>query len=196
MQMQDIIDFCEGRLPADTFYAALVEPEAEKLFADSPPIPPYTQSHGFGMLYYYLIEQNYKDIGAIVNVQDCLVQFLEKKGISVHPSKETARFHCLMLKAQPSWLAVPSAYLSDVLKDKVGTDKELVSYLKETLKQNFKFLKKPPQWVQSPAWPIHDGVPLLFVGQLDVSALYHDHTQLFIFFDNNKKVFHEFVQSA
>ena len=195
MQMQDVIDFCEGRLSADKFYAELIGPEAESLFENSPPIPPYTKSHEHGMLYYYLIEQNYKNIGDLLDVQACLVQFLQKKEIPVTPSKEIDRLHSLMLKAEPPWLRVPGEYISSLLKDKEGTDKELASYLKEELKQKFKYLKKPPRWLQDALWPIHNGVPLLFIGQLDVSDLYHDHSQVYIFFDSRDKAYHEIVQS-
>lgn len=195
MRIQDIIDFCEGKLSAGKFCNALMEPEAEKLFENSPPIPPYTQSHGHGMLYYYLIERNFDNVGDLLNVQDCLVQFLQKSGFAVTPSKDINTLHSLTLKAQPSWLRAPEEYVSRLLKDKDGTDAEKLSYLKEVLREKFKYMKKPPKWLQSPEWPIHDGIPLVFIGQLDVSGLYHDSSQVYVFFDNERRTFHEVVQS-
>lgn len=193
VELQDIIDFCEGRLSPDHFYTLVQKSDAEVLFDDAPSIPPYTQSRG--MLHYYLIEQNYQKIEAVLNVQDCLTRFLEEKNIKIKPEKDTMELFDIVLKAQPPWLDLPSEYVASLLKGTENLDAgKKVSYLKNILKEKFKFMKKPPKWLQSPAWPIHDGIPLFFIGQLDVSELYHDKAQLYIFWDKAKERFHEVVQ--
>lgn len=193
MKVQDIIDFCEGSLLPDAFHAELMKPDAEKLFEDSPPIPPYAKSSG--MVYYYLIEQDYNNIGNLLNVQNCLVQFLQKKGVSVSPSEDFDKLYNITLKAQPSWLSAPQDYLSFLLKGKKGSDAEKINYLKEQLLSNFQYMKKPPRWVQAPAWPIIDGNPLFFVGQMDITPLSHDKAQLFVFYDKKYEKFHNIVQN-
>ena len=182
MEIQDIVDFCEGRLAAAVFEKKLMAPEAEAVFEDSPPIPPYTQSHGRGMVYYYLIEQNYKDVTSLLNAQDCLTRFLKKKGISVEQSQDVERLHTLLLNAQPAWLNAPTDYASGLLGELSGTRKEQQGQLKKLLLERFRYMKKPPKWLQDAVWPIIDGKPLVFVGQMDISPLSHDQAQLYVFF--------------
>jgi len=197
MQLQDIIDFCEGRLNGEAFEKALLKPGAESLFEDSPPIPPYTKSHAHGMVYYYLIEQDYKDVGNLLNVQDCLVQFLQKKGIEVVRDNQIDKVHSIALDAQPAWLNAPIHYVSYLLEGLDGTDKEKKAALKKLLLGKFRYMTKPPKWPhQSPAlWPVADNEPLLFVGQMDVTPLSHDLAQLYIFFDKRDGSYKTIVQS-
>jgi uncharacterized protein YwqG len=50
----------------------------------------------------------------------------------------------------------------------------LQSWLKEKIKTDFRYLKKQPKWLQSPEWPIGNGKPMVFLGQIDISELSHD----------------------
>ena len=197
MQLQDIVDFCEGRLNGEEFGKALLEPGTEALFEDSPPIPPYTQSHAHGMVYYYLIEQDYKNIDNLLDIQDCLSQLLQKKGIGVARGNQMDKLHSIAMDAQPAWLNAPGSYVSTLLKVLSGTDKEKRIALKKLLLEKFRYMNKPPRWPhQSPAlWPVVDNEPLLFVGQMDVTPLSHDLAQLYIFFDERDGSFKNIVQN-
>jgi hypothetical protein len=48
----------------------------------------------------------------------------------------------------------------------------------------FTYQSKPPDWIQSPEWPIRAGRPLRFVGQLAIrGAPLHDDGAAYVFVD-------------
>ena len=49
----------------------------------------------------------------------------------------------------------------------------------------FRYTDKPPRWIQGADWPIRDGRPLIYVGQIAVDApeLFRDKGAVFVFFD-------------
>lgn len=194
MQLQDLVDFCEGRLSAEVLYQALLGPDAEALFADAPSIPPYAQ--GQGMVYYFLIEQDFTRPGDLLNVQSCLIEFLRHKGLAVTPSHGAERLYNILLKAQPAWLNAPESYIQALLQGHEGTEAEQVAYLKAVLREKFVCMKKPPKWLQDAKWPMADGEPLMFVGQMDISPLLHDSAQLYVFYDARSGQFHHIAQST
>ena len=93
MRLQDVVDFCEGKLAPAQFEQILMTPDAEELFADSPPIPPYTPPHARGMVYFYLIEQDYKNTACLLDIQSCLTQFLREKGVEVVPGPQAGALY-------------------------------------------------------------------------------------------------------
>ncbi|UVM50374.1 hypothetical protein LOY38_29430 [Pseudomonas sp. B21-015] len=148
-------------------------------------------------LYTYAISQNYENLESIYNTQTLLSDFLNKKNIPHKIKKKYKELFNLTLKVQPKWLSLPSDYLSSLIEDKKSlSTKELQLWLKGKIKSDFRSLKTPPKWLQNPEWPIQDGKPMFFLGQLDISGLSHDNSQAYLFFDENKKTFHTVTQSC
>lgn len=148
-------------------------------------------------LYTYAISQNYENLESIYNTQILLADFLNKKNIPHKIEKKYEELFNLTLKVQPKWLSLPSDYLSSLIKDKKSlSTKELQLWLKEQIKSDFRSLKTPPKWLQNPEWPIQDGKPMIFLGQLDISDLSHDNSQAYLFFDEIKRTFHTITQSC
>jgi hypothetical protein len=91
----------------------------------------------------------------------------------------------LVISAQPEWLDPPS----DDVRELLGQVRTLPSEsrseaLRNRFEERFTYLTHPPRWIQDPAeWPSIAGSPLVFVGQLDVSPLSHDVSDLFVFLD-------------
>ncbi|WP_338509919.1 hypothetical protein VRC22_24385 [Pseudomonas poae] len=79
-------------------------------------------------------------------------------------------------------------------REKNLSQKDLQSWLKEKIKTDFRCHKTQPKWLQGPEWPIENGKPMVFVGQLDISELSHDSAQAYLFFDDDKKTFHTITQ--
>lgn len=44
--------------------------------------------------------------------------------------------------------------------------KEMKEKIRDRVKNEFIALRKRPSWVQNPEWPIHNGKPMIFIGQL------------------------------
>lgn len=105
--------------------------------------------------------------------------------------------HTLFLRIQPKWLNIPANYFEKMLKASGGRQgKELELFLKETVKQDFPCLGKRPGWLQEPQWPIVDGKPLVFVGQLDLGAMFHDTARVYVFVDPGTQRVSTVIQAA
>lgn len=193
--MDQVKDFVEGRLLPGSFWELLCNNEdLKKVFIGIKPIPPYT-SHSSG-IFEYLLERDFSSLRDLVNSQNLLSKFLLEKGIPHTVSDVLLKKMDIIQKAQPKWLYLTPDYI-DTLLSEAGDIKgnDLLVWLKTALQERFKCLAAPPKWLQSPNWPIVDSKPLCFIGQLDVTKLHHDKSQLYVFFNEDLKSFVTIVQS-
>ncbi len=191
-----IVDFVEGRIQPIRFINAIyADSSFEDFFKGSEPIPPYT-SVSYG-IYQYLIERNFKFINEIVDTQDLLSKYLFSKGIDHKPDNSIIKRYDLLLKSQPKWLDLQPDYIDYLLKTAGDINgKELTNWLKKNISETFIYISAPPKWLQMPNWPIEDNRPLVFVGQIDISKIRHDNSQLYIFYSDLKKEFNLVEQST
>ena len=177
------ISFVEGRLSPLEFEAALSSnPDLEAALSKPISIPPYTNLAS--TLFHYLIALSYTRAGDILNAQDAVVQFLKRHSVSVTPAQQPASLHDLLLAAQPRWLSADPSYIATLLEDAPNIPPaQLKRWLKVRILERFRFISKPPRWLQSPAWPIGPNGPLVFVGQLSISDYFHDKAEVFVFHD-------------
>lgn len=187
--------FVEASMSVEDFEKKIYSNKAiESLLRDEKNLPGYIAEPD---LYAYVIGQNYSRIGSVFNVQTILSELLNKKNIKHEFSNKYSDLFELILKVQPKWLDLPAEYFSELISGREHLKpKELKDYLKEKIKADFRCLKAIPKWLQSPQWPIHEGLPLIFVGQIDISGLSHDAAQLYIFFDDRNGEFFTISQSC
>ena len=66
----------------------------------------------------------------------------------------------------------------------------VAAWLREQIPKHFIALGERPRWIQAPDWPFANGQPMVFAGQIDISAsagkqllpdFYHDDTSLYVF---------------
>jgi hypothetical protein len=69
-----------------------------------------------------------------------------------------------------------------------STSESIVAWLEEQISQHFIAIDKRPRWIQNYEWPFANGEPMIFVGQIDLSAgsggisqLFHDDSSLYVF---------------
>ena len=183
--LEDIIGFVSGNISTSQFEKYLyASSDMEKELSDeSLKIPPYTDC---GSAYLYLISINYNDVGNLLNAQDLLSQFLDKKGVAYHKADTYKKLGNIIYKAQPKWLDLPGDYADHLLQE-LGdmADVAMVAALREKIAELFCFMSKPPKWIQSPAWPIEEGSPLFFIGQLKLEGIRLDDGVAYMFL--NKK---------
>lgn len=193
--LEIIKSFVDGSLPPAEFERMLNNDAAlHTALEASFTLPAYINEPD---LYTFLIGQQYANIESVFNVQVILSDFLKSQGVEHVPSKKYEELFNLLLKVQPKWLALPFDYLSALLERAPSQQpKALQAWLKETIASEFRCLKSAPKWLQAPAWPIENGKPLVFVGQLDVSALSHDSSQAYVFFDETTGTFQTLKQSC
>ncbi len=93
----------------------------------------------------------------------------------------------LLATVQPSWLDLDAGWISRHLLIDAGEMNKpaLKKWLKERLLQLFRYAKRPPSWIQNPAWPIVDDRPLFFLGQikLETPEFFHDDGAVYVFFN-------------
>lgn len=197
MSPMDIItSYVEGKLSSAVFlYELYHNKDLESALSESIGIAPYIESSGG--LYFYLLSLDIESPAGKLNSIDALSRFLVEKGVSFTASKTAEKTFDLLLKVQPKWLSIPDNYLRKLISDNEGkTGKELEQALRQIIKDEFCCLEAPPEWLQSANWPIENDKPLMFIGQIDASKLFHDETQVYIFYNREAGVFTIIKQSA
>jgi hypothetical protein len=183
-QLDILVSFAEGRLDGPALDAALATEEMKALLSvfEEPRYPSLTN--------HYRRLHNKQDrttLGGLVNSEGIIEDFLQKAEVTFHPAKRFGSVYRLILKAVPEYLDPPLEFMTEkiVPVDRDLSDAKKTKLIKERLKEFFKYVDKPPKWIQSPDWPIRDGKPLVFVGQLSIDApeLFHDKGAAYLFFD-------------
>jgi hypothetical protein len=176
--------FVIGEINAEAFEAILYADKAlEKILSSNPPIPPYAKE---GELFLFLISSSYTSSRAILNAQNALHKFLMTCGMEVEPSHEIQDRVAEKHRVLPKWLNIPDALYAEIRK---GADElageEFIAFMKNQIKTRFVCLGKPPRWLQDQHWPVVEGEPAVFVGQLDISKMRHDTAHVYVFMAKN-----------
>jgi hypothetical protein len=192
--MELIKQYIESKISNESFFEELYKnQELQKILDEEVTIPPYTKE---GSLLLYLLSGDIKDVRFIINSKDALRQFFKKNNIAFQESKKEEELYSILLESQPKWLDAPIEYFSDIMKDYDGNNKiEIKNRIKEKIKDNFICINNKPQWLQSPSWPIEDRIPLVFIGELDMSEIMHDTSKVYVFFNTKKKTYTNVEQS-
>ncbi|MBM4068143.1 MAG: hypothetical protein FJ271_04270 [Planctomycetes bacterium] len=180
------VDFVEGRISEKEFEKKLYsDPDLEKLLADSS--LNWHSTYIKSTPYDYLIGLDFNDPGDICTAQGALELFLNKRGIAFRHATVHLDLLDILRDSQPKWLDVDPAYVKDHILPKAGQRQgnELKDWLKARFRQLFRCHKKPPSWIQNPAWPINEHGPLYFLGQIKIEncSLFHDDGALYVFLD-------------
>jgi hypothetical protein len=171
-------------------------PACEVLLADDPNLPSTT--YVGPSVFLYLLGLDWSDAGDVVNAQGALSSWLERHSIPHTCSTEARELFGILLDAQPRWLDVDTKWLQDEILAKSGglTGTKLKKWIREELLRRFRYVSKPPKWIQSPSWPIGPNGPLVFLGQLEVPKHFHDAAAVYVFHDPVSKECKTIVQVA
>lgn len=177
-----LIAFADGSLEPGEFRQALYNDSALERYLREAPAPEYAGGRR-GDLYVYLLGLDYADPGDQLDAWGAVSWLLEEKGIPFHPTRRYEEFHRLLLSVQPKWLKIPTEYFARSILPAAGgrSGQELAGWLRGEVERRFRFVSEPPKWVQSPAWPIGESGPLVFLGQFTVEHYFHDVACVFVF---------------
>lgn len=184
MSFDIIVRFVERKISVEEFLDNLYNnEELEKVLSENIQLNPFTYLGE--TVYLYLLNQNLNTSGGLLNSLSALEEFLEKKQVKFDKNNEAAKLYSLMLNVQPNWLNVPDGHMKRYIEMSGNKKrKELETFLREKIKQDFRYVKKPPQWVQNPTWIMKDDKPLMFIGQLALDAeIFHDKGAVYVFMD-------------
>lgn len=62
-----------------------------------------------------------------------------------------------------------------------NSDTDLEKWLREQIPTHFIALNKRPKWLQEPEWPMSNGRPMIFVGQIDIEDESGSATSYYVF---------------
>ena len=85
-----------------------------------------------------------------------------------NPSKKYYDEWSYKVDIQPSYVYIDDDNILNMYIDSSPSElnkSEKKKWIKNKIKQDFKYDKVPPRWIQEPEWPIVDGVPLIFKKQ-------------------------------
>jgi hypothetical protein len=155
----------------------------EEFLNHDPNLDPATYVNG--STFRFLLELDFNDPGDQLSAQGALTEYLDRNNIAYTKTEQYADYYNLVLQAQPDWLDVDAKWVQDQLMPQSDgrTGPELQEWLTESLLRHFRYVNEPPEWIQSPSWPINGNRPLVFLGQLDVNNYFHDAASIYIFHD-------------
>ncbi len=156
-------------------------------------IKPFTNA---GSLFLFLMELDINNYQCVWVAKEAMSKFMEKKGIECEVKNTEGKLYDLISGVTPKWLNPPVDYLKSFVEDNNALIiKELKVLVKEKINSDFICLKGKPKWIQDPNWPIDDGKPLVFVGELDMTDISHDTTKVYVFYNAKNKSFTNIKQS-
>jgi len=187
MNSMDVLkEFVAGEMSPVEFEKILcVDKDLEGVLSENPSIPPYAEEGG---LYLFLVSSNYQSLGAVLDAQDAVHRFLQTRGVSVSPSNKIQNQMGEMRKVLPKWLRISDEVYVEIRQSAAGlVGADLISFMKGEIDKRFVCLGKPPKWMRDEFWPVSDGEPLIFVGQLDISKIRHDTSYVYVFLSKSGK---------
>ena len=176
-----LVRFVSGVADVAELQAALQTPRMEQVlghFEDAR--YPARTNH-----YRRLQKQDRESLGGLLNSQGIIEDFLSKAGIEFSASTRYSDAYSLILESLPPYLDPPVEFIMQLIPNDPGMSQtQKKQLLKQRLETAFPCAGKPPTWMQSPDWPIVNGKPLVFVGQLamDLPAVFHDSGMVYVFY--------------
>lgn len=166
-----IVQFVEGKMTPEEFYKYLYSCDSlVSILMGEVQLPQWAGNIAIN-LYYFLIEGDPNDDGYMRDAKELLGTYLKKNGFEFVQDTTSLKNYEIVSKAMPKWLDVSTDYFKEILADSLATPAHKVSAIKEKIKKDFEYLKRPPRWLQDPDWPIEDGIPLIFIGDLELDRV-------------------------
>jgi hypothetical protein len=193
--LEDIRSFVAGDMTPEAFRDRLyADSSYEPLLTNDPNLRPGT--YVGQNVYLFLLELDFSDISDVFTAQGALAQFMERNGITFTKTDKYEKLYDLILSAQPKWLHVDAHFVCEHIVSQAGdrTGTDLKKWLRAEILKRFKYASRPPRWIQSPAWPIREGQPLVFLGQFAVHDYFHDEASVFVFHDPRTGVCDTIIQ--
>jgi hypothetical protein len=175
-----LVRFLSGDADGPELQAALQTPQMEELLGH------FEESRYPALTNHFrrLQKQDRESLGGLLNSQAIIEDFLSKAGVEFSASTRFSDAYSLILESLPKYLDPPVEFILPLIpNDPTMSETKKTQLLKKRLKEAFPCATKPPAWIQSPDWPIVDGKPLVFIGQLpiDLPGMFHDSGMVYVF---------------
>ena len=138
-----------------------------------------------GSAFQFLIACDFGATTGVLDAQGAITDYFNRNHIAYEAKSDARDLVNLMLSVLPryvdpnvDWLIARYSKLNEWRGKE--TSKRL---LRSKIAEDFRFLTKPPDWIQSPHWPIGDDAPYIFFGQIKVERFFHDSAAVYVFFE-------------
>lgn len=197
MNEREILErFVLGTLtPAEVIEAILADADVTQSLVQGRP-PSY--AHGIGSSYELLVSMDPNDPFSVHGAKEHARDILEAMGVRTARDPAEEALLETMSKLQPSWVNVPGAIMKTMVEEAGPLrGKALRTVVLEQISERFRCLGKRPRWRQAPDWQFNDAhEPMIFVGQFELSGLYHDESTAYIFADPASRRLKWSIQSS
>lgn len=161
--MQELIDFVEGRMSGEALAKLVLEGD----YLDS-----VSEQLLSAELRLRLLAADYSSAADLYAIQGLLADALDHFGVTVKESPVFKRRYVLLQSVKPEWADVRDTEVDPIVAEAEAAGlagKGLRQAVKSRIASMFRYVGKPPTWIQSPEWPrMASGRPMLFLGQIDV----------------------------
>lgn len=166
--IKEFVEFVEGKISFDEFEKKYeTNPDYNKILDDKKPGEKFRCFSGMTVNEHMKLYKWSTTSGKLV-VHRSVMFFLQYYNIPNNPTniyQDEAQFK---VDIQPSYVNIEDEnFLNEIIEKSpknMSKTKQKI-WIKERIKEMFKFDSKPPRWIQDPEWPIVDGKPLVFKGQ-------------------------------
>jgi len=166
--------FVEGEIDINAFKYEYDNSDIVKETLRNDPLCPRNTNYllpGSKDIIEFLDTKDWMTIGGQLSIWGEIERFLSRYNYPYEPTMYYDDRYGFLLDIQPRWLDIRDEdFLNTQVISKAPeglTKAKRIAWCKEKLKQLFRYEKSYPRWVQSPEWPILDGVPLVFKKQLN-----------------------------
>lgn len=194
--VEKLKQFVEGTIDTAAFERLVYsDPDIETLLVHEP-APAYATT---GItLYHYLLALNYRCAVDMLNAQTALSDYLAAQGVAAEASTDKAALVALIVAVEPKWLQLAPAVVQELMAEAPAdlAQPALKAWLKQQIRERFRYAKTPPRWLQAPAWPIGDAGPLVFLRQVAIPDYFHDEAVAYVFYDPATRQCQTILQTA
>ena len=194
-EYQIIVDYVEGRLPAEEFHKQFLTNKFLQRVLQNKMSSRYTFLSAYDYsLYNYLLNEwqfvhrKWNSFTIQNMLQEVLTAYLDDNNIKYNLYPKYAEEYIFLLSIQPSWLDIDDDFIFQQIMQEIPQDlpkTQRIKMGKEKIKAMFKYDKTYPRWIQDPEWPIVNGKPLVFSHQERVKG--DDFHTLYYFYDEDTK---------
>ena len=182
--------FAEGKMSTYEFWNLYQKDEniRNTLINDPKLTKEYKRIHGNNP-FYYDIDINRLHYRYIV--YEVVESYFKRRDIVLNFYNEDHLIYRELLNIAPRYADIDSKWFNDNILQKceysLGT-KERKEWLRNKIREAFKYVNKPPRWLQNPEWPIGENGPLVFKKQSAHPNYVTDDYIDYYFDDNGKEV--------
>jgi len=167
--IKEFVNFVEGRMSFEEFWRNYENNnDYKKLLDDKKPLE-VNFARAKGRTVYQML-QIYNESTALdkLNVWHILKTYLQHYKIPCTPTMKYEEDVKFRQAIQPSYISIEDEEYFNSIIATAPTDltpAQQKKWLKEKIKDLFRYDKSPPRWIQDPEWPIVGGKPLVFKSQ-------------------------------